>query len=77
MPAILRGLVACGWFGIQTWVGGSAIYTILNGVSGDWFQGEPLPVLGGRVFVSHLAVLLGVATVAGVVSALIFRGRDL
>ena len=46
VPAILRGLVACGWFGIQTWVGGSAIYTILNAVSGDWFVGEALPILG-------------------------------
>ena len=25
LPGVLRGLVACGWFGIQTWVGGSAI----------------------------------------------------
>jgi NCS1 family nucleobase:cation symporter-1 len=46
VPAILRGLVACGWFGIQTWVGGQAIYTILNAVSSDWFVGTPLPVLG-------------------------------
>lgn len=46
VPALLRGLVACGWFGIQTWVGGSAIYTLLNAVSGDWFAGEPLPLLG-------------------------------
>ena len=30
IPAILRALVACGWFGIQTWIGGSAIYKILN-----------------------------------------------
>ena len=29
LPAILRALVACGWFGIQTWIGGSAIYQIL------------------------------------------------
>jgi NCS1 family nucleobase:cation symporter-1 len=28
VPAMLRALVACGWFGIQTWIGGSAIYTI-------------------------------------------------
>ncbi|MEI9863987.1 MAG: cytosine permease [Limisphaerales bacterium] len=26
MPAVLRALVACGWFGIQTWIGGEAIY---------------------------------------------------
>src|SRR5712664_2049359 len=30
LPALLRALVACGWFGIQTWSGGSAIYKILG-----------------------------------------------
>ena len=29
IPALLRAIVACGWFGIQTWIGGAAIYTIL------------------------------------------------
>jgi nucleobase:cation symporter-1, NCS1 family len=29
IPAILRALVACGWFGIQTWIGGNAIFKIL------------------------------------------------
>src|SRR5215469_7637383 len=29
IPALLRALVACGWFGIQTWIGGHAIYKIL------------------------------------------------
>jgi NCS1 nucleoside transporter family len=29
VPAILRALVACGWFGIQTWIGGQAIYSML------------------------------------------------
>lgn len=28
IPAILRALVACGWFGIQAWIGGEAIYKI-------------------------------------------------
>ena len=46
VPALLRGLVACGWFGIQTWVGGSAIYTLINAVSEDAIAGEPLAVLG-------------------------------
>ncbi|RED50791.1 NCS1 family nucleobase:cation symporter-1 [Aestuariispira insulae] len=46
IPGVARGLVACGWFGIQTWVGGSAIYVILNAVSGNAFAGEPLPFLG-------------------------------
>ncbi|HUG12668.1 MAG TPA: NCS1 family nucleobase:cation symporter-1 [Opitutaceae bacterium] len=29
IPAILRAIVACGWFGIQTWIGGWAIYKLL------------------------------------------------
>jgi nucleobase:cation symporter-1, NCS1 family len=30
IPAMLRAIVACGWFGIQTWIGGAAIYTLLR-----------------------------------------------
>ena len=30
IPAMLRAFVACGWFGIQTWIGGNAIYKILG-----------------------------------------------
>jgi NCS1 family nucleobase:cation symporter-1 len=30
VPAVLRALVACGWFGIQTWIGGQAIYSMLR-----------------------------------------------
>lgn len=29
VPALLRALVACGWFGIQAWIGGNAIYQIM------------------------------------------------
>jgi NCS1 family nucleobase:cation symporter-1 len=29
IASLLRGLVACGWFGIQTWIGGAAIYQLL------------------------------------------------
>src|SRR5580658_3721219 len=30
IPAILRAIVACGWFGIQSWIGGQAIYSMLK-----------------------------------------------
>lgn len=30
IPAVLRALVACGWFGIQTWIGGQAIFAMLR-----------------------------------------------
>ena len=39
VPAVLRALVACGWFGIQTWIGGQAVYSMLKivwpGVGGE------------------------------------------
>ena len=30
IPAMLRAIVACGWFGIQTWIGGFAIYQMVK-----------------------------------------------
>jgi NCS1 family nucleobase:cation symporter-1 len=30
IAAIMRAVVACGWFGIQTWIGGSAMYALLG-----------------------------------------------
>jgi NCS1 family nucleobase:cation symporter-1 len=35
IPAMLRALVGCGWFGIQTWIGGSAIYQLLRAIWPD------------------------------------------
>ena len=46
IPALARGLVACGWVGIQTWVGGSAIYVIVNALTNNVLVGPPLPWLG-------------------------------
>ncbi len=40
IPAVLRALVACGWFGIQTWIGGAAIYSMLRIV---WPAAESIP----------------------------------
>ena len=36
VPAILRALVACGWFGIQTWIGGVALNTLLVAAWPGW-----------------------------------------
>ncbi|HEY6063200.1 MAG TPA: NCS1 family nucleobase:cation symporter-1, partial [Chitinophagaceae bacterium] len=30
IPAILRAIVACGWFGIQTWIGGESLYNLIR-----------------------------------------------
>ena len=36
VPAVLRALVACGWFGIQTWIGGLALHTLLGAAWPAW-----------------------------------------
>src|SRR6201997_2177747 len=45
VPAMLRALVACGWFGIQTWIGGQAINAMLVALDPRWSEvrwGVPL-----------------------------------
>src|SRR5271155_1574592 len=36
VAAVLRALVACGWFGIQTWIGGEAISTLIGVLAPGW-----------------------------------------
>jgi NCS1 family nucleobase:cation symporter-1 len=36
VAAVLRALVACGWFGIQTWIGGEAISTLISTLAPSW-----------------------------------------
>ena len=36
VPAMLRALVACGWFGIQTWIGGTAFLAIAAAFIPSW-----------------------------------------
>src|SRR5215471_18607804 len=45
IPALLRAFVACGWFGIQTWIGGNAIYKILVIFIPSIGNGQPLGFL--------------------------------
>ncbi len=44
LASLLRGLVACGWFGIQTWIGGAAIYQLalvfIPGLANSPFLGD-------------------------------------
>jgi NCS1 family nucleobase:cation symporter-1 len=35
LAALLRAFIACGWFGIQTWIGGQALYIITGKLAGD------------------------------------------
>jgi NCS1 family nucleobase:cation symporter-1 len=36
IPAVLRAIVACGWFGIQTWIGALALDTLMNAAWSGW-----------------------------------------
>jgi NCS1 family nucleobase:cation symporter-1 len=53
IPAILRALVACGWFGIQTWIGGQALHTMLGVLWSGWYA---FPAAQGIAFVVFLAM---------------------
>jgi NCS1 family nucleobase:cation symporter-1 len=47
LPALLRAGVACGWFGIQTWIGGTAIFTIMGAIFGKdswWMTATPIAI---------------------------------
>ena len=57
LPALMRAIVACGWYGIQTWFGGSMIYTLLGVLLGAPLAGDKLPGLG--INAGQLACFLG------------------
>ncbi|MGO4392310.1 NCS1 family nucleobase:cation symporter-1 [Variovorax sp. M-6] len=46
LPALLRALVACGWYGIQTWVGGTLIHTLVGVLLGHPLEGASIAWLG-------------------------------
>jgi nucleobase:cation symporter-1, NCS1 family len=46
LPALMRAIVACGWYGIQTWFGGSMIYTLLGAMIGHEIGGDKIAGLG-------------------------------
>ncbi len=56
IPAVLRAIVACGWFGIQTWIGGQAIDALLSSVWSGWANLDAM--IGGNplhLWISFLA----------------------
>ena len=61
VPAVLRALVACGWFGIQTWIGGEAINTLLAAVMPGWNQ--PWLCFLGFWLLNLAVILRGIETI--------------
>jgi len=63
VPAILRAIVACGWFGIQTWIGGLALHQLL---AAAWLGWNDVPA---ALWIAFLAFWL-------VQVAIILRGLE-
>lgn len=60
VPSLIRAIVACGWFGVQTLFGGIAIHLLLSAVSDDWAAlGGTGEVLGFFFFwAANIAVVI-------------------
>jgi NCS1 family nucleobase:cation symporter-1 len=71
LPAILRAVVACGWFGIQAWIGGEALQTLFSALWPGW--PGALGALWGRPATEWLSFLV----FWGINVLIIYRGMDL
>jgi NCS1 family nucleobase:cation symporter-1 len=72
LPALMRALVACGWFGIQAWIGGEALNTFFANVIPGW------PTLLGSGFGGHTTTeWLSFLLFWGLNVFIIYRGMDL
>src|ERR1700731_1613881 len=65
VPAILRALVACGWFGIQTWIGGEAINAMLVALTPRWghFAYGPAVCFSTFWLLNVAVILRGIETI--------------
>jgi NCS1 family nucleobase:cation symporter-1 len=72
VPALMRALVACGWFGIQAWIGGEALHTMFKTIIPGW------PTLLGAGFAGHTATeWVSFLMFWGLNVFIIYRGMDL
>lgn len=46
IPTLLRALVGCGWYGIESWIGGEAIFLLLPRIIEESTFAKPLSWLG-------------------------------
>jgi NCS1 family nucleobase:cation symporter-1 len=72
LPALMRAIVACGWFGIQSWIGGEALHTFFSAIIPGW------PTLLGPGFGGHTTTQwLSFLLFWGINIFIIYRGMDL
>jgi NCS1 family nucleobase:cation symporter-1 len=65
VPAVLRALVACGWFGINTWIGGEAINAMVVVLFPSWKTYSPgVWICFAGFWLLHVVVIvLGIRTI--------------
>ncbi|MBZ5555381.1 MAG: NCS1 family nucleobase:cation symporter-1 [Acidobacteriia bacterium] len=70
IPAMFRAFVACGWFGIQTWIGGSAINAMLAILVPGWVHFSAGIWIAFFAFwlVNVLIIIRGIETIRGLES---------
>ena len=72
LPALMRAIVACGWFGIQAWIGGQALHTFFAAIFPNWHLALGAPV-GGHTMTEWVSFLVFWAMNIWI----IYRGMDL
>ncbi|HKX28897.1 MAG TPA: NCS1 family nucleobase:cation symporter-1 [Blastocatellia bacterium] len=72
LPALMRALVACGWFGIQAWIGGEALNVFLSAVVPGWHT-----LLGGPINGHTPTEWISFLLFWGLNIYIIYRGMDL
>jgi nucleobase:cation symporter-1, NCS1 family len=72
LPALMRAIVACGWFGIQAWIGGQALHVFMTAIIPSWpaLLGGPV---GGHTPTEWISFLVFWALNI----LIIYRGMDL
>jgi nucleobase:cation symporter-1, NCS1 family len=71
LPALMRALIACGWFGINSWIGGAALQTFFVSLYPGW------ATLGGTVHGFAATQWLSFLLFWGLNILVIYRGMEL
>lgn len=70
LPALMRGAVACGWFGIQCWIGGTAINLGIGALFPGWLK------FGGSVGGNPIGMWISFAIFWAIHMFIIYRGME-
>ena len=71
LPALMRAVVACGWFGIQAWIGGLALHTFMRSIWPGW--NDVLGTLQGHATTEWISFLI----FWGLNILIVYRGMEL